>query len=333
MIKTKTLKRWIGYLCSYGLQYYALPGKCVAFTFHRVLTQTEYQNTRFQRSIAVRSESLRHFISHIDQHYNIISIQQWLDHIQGKHPLSPKHAYAVITFDDGWNDNYTNAFPILKAMGVPATIFLSTDYIESSLGFWWQHLGEALVLAAADPNHTETVNGILQKHLNAVSLEHSSADTIIQTIKQHAYEKAQDITTDIMTQMGTPMDSHGLNWAACQEMSGEGISFGSHTLSHPRLSLLTQKDCARELEKSKALLMEKNLNYVDSICYPYGDYIDSTLEAAARYYPLGFTTDTGLAHLSPANVLRIPRINVPDEQANDIGLLNYRLARAAMKGR
>src|SRR5690554_6317719 len=54
-------------------------------------------------------------------------------------PVKKGERIVIITFDDGYADNYTQAFPILKRYGFTATVFLVTDHVNQEHVFWWDH--------------------------------------------------------------------------------------------------------------------------------------------------------------------------------------------------
>ncbi|MBL4608447.1 MAG: polysaccharide deacetylase family protein [Pseudomonadales bacterium] len=332
MIKRSSIKSWLGGISQRALQIHYLPGRCVVFTFHRVLTEKEFECTHFQRSIAVSDVALRHFLVGIREQFNIISLQQLIEHKQSSAgTLDPEVSYACITFDDGWYDNYTNAFPILKELSIPATIFLSTDYIGSTLGFWWQQLGDTLLDEALTASQRENLAMMLNQYLTTPLANSWEADRIIDTIKHEHYDHAQVITEQALTIANKSSAQHGLSWSQCQEMSNYHISFGSHSISHPRLSLLPRDAQEHELMLSKVEITQKGLSYVNVFCYPYGDFNDLTLELVKENYDFGLTTKAGVWKLDSNNTMQVPRINVHQNLALDSGWLNYRLMRVAIR--
>ncbi len=83
----------------------------------------------YRRDLSVTPEL---FAAHLDrllaEGYTAISLYTVIDALQRGTPLPDKP--VVITFDDGYRDNYENAFPLLRAREMPATIFVVTDFID-----------------------------------------------------------------------------------------------------------------------------------------------------------------------------------------------------------
>lgn len=323
-------KGMLGYLSKYLLDRLLLPGNCTVFTFHRVLSESEYEAATFQRSIAVSDVALRQFLVGVKSRFEIISLQEMID-IQNSGKSKGKRPYACITFDDGWYDNYTHAFPILKSLEVPATIFLSSDYIDSEAGFWWQNLGDALSCNDLTQSQVDAINLLLCPLVGQTIYSGWNVDRIIEVIKEQHYDEAMDITQAVLDVAGQVLTSHGLSWANCVEMSNHHISFGSHTMTHPRLSLLSSKKLDDELRCSKSSIKAKGLRYVNAICYPYGDSDQNVWSIAGKYYDIGLSTALGLQPLSEKSCLNIPRVNVSNILALHSSRLNYRLLRASLK--
>ena len=330
----QAIKNILGEIAGATLLPRILRHKTVIFTFHRVLSEQDYGQCHFGRSIAVTDTGLDNFLQHIKRQFRVIALSEFISTLQSQQP-EPQQPQAVITFDDGWRDNFSVALPVLRQHRVPATIFLSTDFLDSTKGFWWQHLGDMLGSPDLDHGQWQAINNALQQLTgikNAGSAgDPAGIDRLIETIKRHHYDKVPDIIAAIANITATELAPHVLSWEECRQMSAQGIEFGSHTLSHPRLSLLQDNELQAELADSKACLQARGIRYVDAICYPYGDYNGDTLKAAARHYQAGLTTDSGIITTSRAAAYRLPRINVPESIARHRGLLNYRLLKAGMK--
>lgn len=144
--------------------------------------------------------------------YNIISVDKILEHMINKR--SYKEKTIAVTLDDGFMDNYENAYPILKKYQIPATIYLTVGCIGKT-------------------------NKWMVKH---------------------------DFPERNM-----------LKWGQIREMCNNGISFGAHTMTHPDLTALSEKEAFCEIQKSKGLIEKKLEKKVISFAYPYGLYNNKTI--------------------------------------------------------
>lgn len=96
------------------------PGTLRVLTYHKV-------NNLTPNSLTVSTRSFRQQQLFLQEHFTVVSLQDVADHIGGRRSLLPRA--TLITFDDGYRDNYTNAYPILKSLGHAAVIFVPTDFV------------------------------------------------------------------------------------------------------------------------------------------------------------------------------------------------------------
>ena len=145
----------------------------------------------------------KHLLLLKKQQFQDLSLSDYIDAMKtDKKMRSGK--YVVITFDDGWRDNYTDAFPILKNYGYTATIFLTIAYIGEKKDY--------------------------------------------------------------------------LTWEQVMEMKKAGLEFGSHTLTHPRLTKIPIAEARQEIMESKELLEGQLGEEIKTFCYPYGAYSRDIIE-------------------------------------------------------
>lgn len=210
----------------------------------------------------------------------------------------------VITFDDGYEDNYEHAFPILSALGIPATIFVSTGFIGSDTTFWHERLAFSVLNAhpvtffvspldmtvqltgnkAARRKELSRILKALKRVRNSVRLE---ALRIIE-------REAGSITRDMPLSLARPM-----SWKQVREMSAAGIEIGSHTVTHPILSQLEDSDLWRELTESKRMLEEHIDQSIDIISYPVGG--PTAFDARVRHMARSAGYKLGLSYIAGTN--------------------------------
>lgn len=112
-------------------------GRLAVLTFHRIRPDgEEAAGGRPMRNLEVDVSDFRRILGWMRERYEPVRLLDWLESEEA--PPSPSFA---ATFDDGWGDNREWAYPVLKELEVPATIFLSTGAVEERVPFWWQHAG------------------------------------------------------------------------------------------------------------------------------------------------------------------------------------------------
>jgi peptidoglycan/xylan/chitin deacetylase (PgdA/CDA1 family) len=276
----------------------------------------------------VSPEALAMHLRVLGQHFEVVGLGEWIGRSRAGRSL-PDRACAI-TFDDGWRDNYTFGFPILKQADVPATIFLVADLVGSNYEFWPNGLARLLVgngrggPGALPPSLLELLTRLgVQLPADGSSISVAQVDRVISACKAVPDETMLHVLAGIGTGMGVPgTGADGsrnlLNQSEIEEMGdSRRIRFGSHGRRHLRLieNLTTQK-LNEEIVVSREILQRLTGQPVDLFCYPNGDHSPAALEAVRRTYRAAVTTDPGWS--GPLTDLHLmPRMSLHEDIAAD----------------
>jgi peptidoglycan/xylan/chitin deacetylase (PgdA/CDA1 family) len=215
-------------------------------------------------------EDFERQIRYLSRRYQVISLSELGHALKGGTSI-PANA-AVITFDDGYRDNYAKAYPILKKYGVPATIFLATGHIDNGTPFWWDRVSYAMHNTALE-NLELNQFGIY--HFRSTTERWLAARTIRERLKDLLDGEKNLAIEELVSKLGVDMPrSLGremfLSWDEVREMSRNGIDFGAHTVNHPTLIGMPLEQARREIVDSQRRI-EQNLDRpVDTFAYPDG---------------------------------------------------------------
>ena len=142
---------------------------------------------------------------------------------------------AVITFDDGYRDIYDNAFPILRAQGAPATLFLTTGYVGAERTFWWER---ADWIAAAARRGADLSMAQVDPALHGALSARGALRAALCAVPDDAKEEALGELERVMSLAGLEAApaSPTVDWGQVHEMSCAGVEIGAHTIHHPVLT-------------------------------------------------------------------------------------------------
>lgn len=237
---------------------------------------------------------------------------------------------VVVTFDDGYRDNYVNAFPILKDLSIPATIFLATDAIGSSRVIWHDRIFSAF--RETQVTFLQGFGNNSQRYpLSTIEEKLVAQGEVLNFIRsQNDRERlswigalAQELKVVDRKEVPGLM----LSWEEVRTMHQCGISFGSHTVTHPMLSKLSPEKGWEEIQKSKVIIEEQLRTPVRSFAYPNGsdDDFDESTKTLLREagYTCALTTKFG-ANESYQDLFELRRATPWDQDLCAFGLrLNY----------
>lgn len=265
--------------------------------YHRVWDVTDENSFPFDiELVSASTADFRWQMEYVRQNFDPINFGRLLEILDGDAPAPPRP--IIITFDDGFDDNFQNAFPILNSLDVPATIFLSTGYIGGEKTFWYDRLAHLVLRAPAGEMTIDGLVGIVRFGAD-VSSRRQALRSVLAELKLMPNDLRLKVLKTLEIKLGVAqcdlesIESRPLHWNQVREMAHIGIEFGSHTVTHPILANLTDDDLRFELVKSRRDIETQTGKPVHAISYPVGGrtaFNDRVREAAHRAgYRLGIS--------------------------------------------
>jgi peptidoglycan/xylan/chitin deacetylase (PgdA/CDA1 family) len=311
-----------------------LRGKVVILTYHRVVSQKELDTEYIQAGMYVTKETFAMQMQFIKQHFSVLSLAELL-RLWSEGVWNAKERYCVLTFDDGWLDNYLYALPVLKRNALPATVFLPTAFVGTDRRFWPEQIAWLCHRPRwQDDDKRRQVVNVLQKEFSwlagaGMSSRGVVADTIIERCKAQTQEQIDALLAACARQLevALPSDRQVINWVEAQEMSAAGVSFGSHSATHRILPLLDLDDIYREVDGSWKALRKQQVDTVPVFCYPNGDWsaeVARSVEGAG--YTAATTTEFGYEDRVPLRRFGLKRINIHNDVTYTPKLFAFHLA-------
>lgn len=250
--------------------------KIFILMYHKV----DYDDTPFFGE-AVKPDVFERQVIFLKKYYQIVNLN---DLKKMGFNQNQQKDIAVLTFDDGYRNNYDYAFPVLKKYNVPATIFLTTDYINTKNLLWYDRLAWILNKAVSIPDKAALIKYDLSPELCAKindfftsgsSLRHNMLNYVAASLKTYPTERRDKILSRLSKACKVNTEPENseramLSWDEVNEMSRHNISFGSHTKTHPVLSAILLSESKNEIVESKRVLEEKLQQSVTTFAYPYG---------------------------------------------------------------
>jgi len=229
---------------------------------------------------------------------------------------------AVITFDDGYADNYTQALPLLRQHGMSATFFVATGFLDGGR-MWNDTIIEAIRGCRLDTVDLSAI-GLSRIPLTSVSERRSAIEQCIKALKYRPLAERMASAEQVAhaAQATLPHDLM-MTSADVRELHRNGMQVGAHTVSHPILTRLTRDDAHAEIAGSRAKLEELLDASVNAFAYPNGkagdDYSD---EHVALVREIGFacalSTNPGAAGKA-SDLMQLPRFTPWDRTSFRFG--------------
>ncbi len=304
-------------------------GHRFVLAYHRVIPRADEDRSFVQPGMYVTGESFRMQMRYLQARYRVVPLDELVS-------LKGGNACAI-TFDDGWRDTYTTAFPILREHGLPATVFVATNLVGSGRWPWpdricfYIHRASPIAFSAAFEaawrDHVGTPSGVRI----APGDRFDTAEMVLRRLKRLEL----DVLTRVMSRVDECFQTFNavlhqeppwLTWNEAREMAEHGMSFGSHTANHVILTSVPLPDARREITDSRSELASRLGRPVVAFCYPNGAYNADIIRVVAEAgYQYAVTTDGGSLERS-AGPLRLNRMMIHDDVSSSHALFACALA-------
>lgn len=285
-----SLSRWL------RIQVFGRP-RITILCYHRI---TAYGGLISPQCIppAMFEEQMRHLTGH----YRILTLDQVAEYLRGE--LELLEDAIVVTFDDGYQDNYTDALPILSRHGVVACFFVASAPLLAGEHYWIDTLSarlealhgtDATISLPAMPEIAQQINGFIAAPVQDRQLQAKSVFLALNQLKEpqkHTVLAALHAVCQV-TGAKTINTPSLMTAEQLTAMTQAGQQIGAHTVSHPRLSNLVPKEVASEITNG-IMQLRQSIAGVRHFAYPFGKLADIPTDRAALFATLK-TADVALA--------------------------------------
>ena len=205
----------------------------------------------------------------VARRYKVVSLTRLLEHLESGAPGT----LLAITFDDGYRDNYENAFPILQRYGLVATIFLSTGSLDTGDPLWFEVLAGAVKTTSHEflDLEVDIPRRFWMRTLDERLRANSELFALLRRVPED--ERRQRLHA-ILRELAAPDAGSRrdmmLTWDQVRRMKQHGVDFGGHTVTHPFLSRLTRDQVSWEVSECKRRIEAELQAPVSHFAYPNG---------------------------------------------------------------
>lgn len=261
---------------------------CIILAYHRVSLSNS--SNPFLKDMIVAHDVFERQMQYIKENYKVISIDE-IDNYFSESKNHNKNA-AVVTFDDGYEDNYKYAFPILKRYSIPAIIYVPTLFINGVASLWWDDLA-----CLFEKTKKKKIRMVYKKEWYNFSLKSDACkkktfyhlSNILKYSNKHEIDDLLNYLSNLLEVHNADKPSYFLSWKQIEEMSKYNILFGAHTHSHSNVVLLDKKKLNEEIIKPKQIIEQHINKKVKWFSYPYGEKGDFNKESIDVLRKAGYT--------------------------------------------
>ncbi|MBZ5567592.1 MAG: polysaccharide deacetylase family protein [Acidobacteriia bacterium] len=268
-------------------------------------------------------QTLEQWLRLLTRYYKFVSLDDAVEMLAGNRPFHPNS--LVVTFDDGYRNNVTGAWPVLRRFGVPATIFVTAGHVQRRQPFWVDRLDYALQHAGDDDHEFQIGNDKVRISASGRNELRQSyqrlRDAAKAVVRQDGEmrEELEQIAATLEAESGRRLAdvfeddpwTALLSWEEIEALAGTGLSFESHTVDHVLLGRVEDGVARDQLLRSKRMIEAHTKRPCRYLAYPNGSYNARTVEIVRECgYMAAVTVNEG-TNRTGADPMTLQRIALP----------------------
>jgi len=238
----------------------------LALSYHRIGSGDDSPYDR--NSWDATAEGLYEQLRFLKRHFDVVAPDDLAEAIRSR-----RGRYVVVTFDDGYRDNYETAYAVLKSVGVPATFFVTTGFLDARRPAWWDEIAWMVYTSSGrvlpEAEWFPAPLGLAAREREA------TARTLQEAHKALPPERSEEFLDFLADATGSgrhPGQAPELwmTWDMVRALRAGGMTIGGHTVSHPVLARLTRELQSREIADCKRRIETELGEPMRYLSYPYG---------------------------------------------------------------
>lgn len=275
-----------------------LAGTLGGYQFARLLTAGHPRILMYHRFSdqpcggRVSRDRFREQVAYIRRFYQPMTLSQLVQYVFESGEV-PKNT-IVITVDDGYRDFHDVAWPVLTEFKVPATLFVTTGFVNGDLWLWPDQV-TWLFSCAPEQDTTVAVGDFslstASVHANRRETWQSLVDYLLSIPDEDKHRAIQQLADawSLPLPRQAPDDYAACSWDQLRQMEAAGIEIGGHTVTHPSLGRVDQVQARQEIQGCLDMLNGQLGTRDRTFCYPNGEPSDFSVELKDVVQSVGFS--------------------------------------------
>jgi peptidoglycan/xylan/chitin deacetylase (PgdA/CDA1 family) len=259
----------------------------LALNYHRIgmANQTPFHWDLWSAS----TEDFDAQIEWLKSRFNLIGPDQLTSALESR-----KGQHVLITFDDGFRDNYTQGYQVLKRHNVPATFFIVSSFIDYPHLAWWDEISWMVRTSR------QTAIALPKWHSQAIPFDNPDRIAAVRTLTNTFHKLLPSDGIEFLESLGKATETGRykgaeikemwMTWDMIREMRAGGMTIGGHTMHHPFLSKLSREEQRKEIVSCGRRLADELGEPMGTFSYPFGspesfnsDTRECLVEAGVRF--------------------------------------------------